>query len=47
MQTIADTLAKAIEAGHSNVVSTYQTYARFAPNHLQEAAEILDLCPNS
>lgn len=28
--------------GHSNVAITYQTYARFAPDHLQDAAEILD-----
>ncbi|MEP2717036.1 site-specific integrase [Pseudophaeobacter sp.] len=28
--------------GHSNVAITYQTYARFAPGHLQDAAEILD-----
>ena len=27
---------------HSNVAITYQTYARFAPGHLQDAAEILD-----
>ncbi|NRB19942.1 MAG: site-specific integrase [Rhodobacteraceae bacterium] len=28
--------------GHSNVAITYQTYARFAPEHLKDAAEILD-----
>jgi integrase len=28
--------------GHSNVAITYQTYARFAPEHLKEAAELLD-----
>lgn len=28
--------------GHSNVAITYATYARFAPNHLADAAEILD-----
>jgi site-specific recombinase XerD len=27
---------------HSNVAITCQTYARFAPDHLQDAAEILD-----
>ncbi len=27
---------------HSNVAITYQTYARFAPDHLKDAAEILD-----
>ena len=29
--------------GHSNVAITYQTYARFAPDHLQDAAEFLDV----
>lgn len=29
--------------GHSNVQITYQTYARFMPEHLQDAADILDL----
>ena len=29
--------------GHSNVAITYQTYARLALDHLQDAAEILDL----
>lgn len=28
--------------GHSNVAITYQTYARFAPDHLHDAAKILD-----
>ena len=28
--------------GHSNFAITYQTYARFAPDHLKDAAEILD-----
>jgi hypothetical protein len=28
--------------GHWNVAITYQTDARFAPDHLQDAAEILD-----
>ena len=29
--------------GHSNVQITFQTYARFMPEHLQDAADILDL----
>jgi integrase len=29
--------------GHSNVQLTHQTYARFMPEHLQDAADILDL----
>lgn len=29
--------------GHSNVQITHQTYARFMPEHLQDAADILDL----
>ena len=28
--------------GHSNVATTYRVYARFAPGHLADAAEILD-----
>lgn len=28
--------------GHSNVAIIYQTYARFTPDHLQDAVEILD-----
>lgn len=28
--------------GHSNSSITYSTYARFAPEHLREAAEVLD-----
>ena len=28
--------------GHSNVQITFKTYARFLPNHLSEAAEILE-----
>ena len=28
--------------GHSNVATTYRVYARFAPDHLRKAAEILD-----
>lgn len=28
--------------GHSNVAITYSTYARYAPEHLEDAAEILD-----
>jgi len=36
LETVAQCL------GHSNVAITYQTYARFAPDHLQDAAEILD-----
>ena len=28
--------------GHSNVAITYRVYARYAPNHMRDAAEILD-----
>ncbi len=28
--------------GHSNTTITYSTYGRFAPDHLTEAAEVLD-----
>ena len=28
--------------GHSNAAITYSTYGRFAPDHLTDAAEILD-----
>lgn len=28
--------------GHSNVAISYRTYAGFAPDHLQDAAQILD-----
>lgn len=29
--------------GHSNAAITYSTYARFAPDHLKDAAEVLDV----
>lgn len=29
--------------GHSNSAITYSTYARFAPDHLQDAAQVLDV----
>ncbi|MCJ8336015.1 MAG: hypothetical protein MJH10_17550 [Epibacterium sp.] len=28
--------------GHSNTQITYKTYARFLPNQMQDAAEVLD-----
>lgn len=28
--------------GHSNAAITYSTYGRFAPEHLADAAEVLD-----
>lgn len=28
--------------GHSNVAVTYSTYGRFAPEHLSDAAEVLE-----
>lgn len=31
--------------GHSNVAITYQTYARYAPDHLSDAADVLDFSP--
>ncbi|MDO6523233.1 tyrosine-type recombinase/integrase [Shimia thalassica] len=31
--------------GHSNLAITYQTYARYAPDHLSDAANVLDFAP--
>lgn len=41
MQEIAQYL------GHSNVATTFEVYARFSPEHLQEAADVLDFSEHS